>query len=168
VILKHIERQVDKSAILFELKLNIEASYFIDKIENNLKNKNLKNQTNVKADMTNWCVFNNDTNLIKTITNGLTELSENFVFKKLGVENSWGIKKSYGDKTIRHNHRGSEYSGVLYLSDESPPVIFPEMKIVIKPRSGTLILFDGFLDHLSPPNQSNDIKYAIAFNLEHI
>tara|TARA_R100001086_G_scaffold247633_1_gene182395 strand:- start:643 stop:1152 length:510 start_codon:yes stop_codon:yes gene_type:complete len=165
VILKHIERPIKLNSVLFEIQTKVDVDYFINKIELKLKEKNLHSQTNVKANMTDWHVFNDDVKLNNVIRDCLNEISKNYKLIPLYIEHSWGIKKDLGDETITHNHRGSEYSGVLYLSDKSPDLIFPEININVSPQRSSLLLFSAFLDHVSPKSKFNESKYAIAFNL---
>jgi hypothetical protein len=46
-----------------------------------------------------------------------------------------------------HNHFEMLYSGILYLSTNKLPLIFPDLKLEIEPEEGTFLLFSGLLKH---------------------
>jgi len=166
MILKHIERQVKKNVFLFETRVKTDVNYFINLINEKLKEKNLSYRTNVKGDMTDWKAFNNDKKLHTTIQDTFSLLSKHYQFNDMQFKDSWGIRKKFSDNTIEHDHQTAHLSGVLYLNDNSPELIFPELHITIEPHCSTLVMFSALLNHFSPPNKSKDPKYAIAFNLE--
>jgi len=166
VIFKHIERQIKKDVFLFEIKVKTDANYFINIIDEKLKEKNNAYTTNVKGDMTGWKAFNDDIKLHTVIQDAFIYLSKHRTFRFMQFKDSWGIRKKTFDSTIEHDHQTAHLSGVLYLSDNSPELVFPELNISVEPHCLTLVLFSPILKHLSPPNKSEDTKYAVAFNLE--
>ena len=166
MILKHIEKQVKKDIFLFEIKVETDVNYFINSIDEKIKEKNLAHLTNVKGDMTDWKAFNDDKKLHTVLQDSLVILSKHRQFEHMCVKDSWGIRKKFSDSTIEHDHQTAHISGVLYLNDNSPELIFPELNIAVEPNACTLVIFNAILNHLSPPSKFKDPKYAIAFNLE--
>jgi hypothetical protein len=166
MIFKHIERQIKKDVFLFQIEAKTDANYFINIIDEKLKEKNNAYATNVKGDMTGWKAFNEDAKLYTVIQDAFTYLSKHHSFLPMQFKDSWGIRKKTFDSTIEHDHQSAHLSGVLYLSNDSPELIFPELNISVEPHCLTLVLFSPILNHLSPPNKSEESKYAVAFNLE--
>lgn len=161
---KIIEKHLLRKAFLYEIKLEIDSDYFINKIEEYLKETNLYYKTNVKGKMTAWQAFNNDENFRKVLDQAINYISKHIHFNKSELESCWGLKLEKGDYTARHNHETSVLSGVLYLNDVQQELIFPDLSINVKPKKGTFIIFTPWLDHMTEINHSDEAKYAIAFN----
>ena len=88
---KHIERKIEKGVFFFELKFDVHAKYFIDKIEEGIKSStNLNYKTNVDGGMTTWNYFVNDLDF-KIISQMITSLLIvklnylNMIYMKHGV-----------------------------------------------------------------------------------
>ena len=143
---KIIERNILRKAQLYEIELKIDSNYFINKIEDSLKEKNLNYATNVKGKMT----------VSKIVTWG----------KKKSLQSAWGIKIEEGDFTARHNHSACALSGILYLNNVNQTLEFPDLGISVEPKEGSFLVFTPWLDHYTEISESAEPKYAIAFNFE--
>ena len=162
---KIIQTEVNRKAFIIEIQINVDDKYFIDEINNSLKNNNLYYTTNVKGKMTEWGAFNNNKKFLDVLTKGLEYISQfHPIAPRLTIESAWGLKIEKGDYTEKHNHRTSELSGILYLNEVSQLLVFPDLNINVKPKKGTLVIFSPWLDHFTGLNESNVTKYAIAFN----
>lgn len=76
----------------------------------------------------------------------------------------WCAIYEQSDETIPHNHFPADFSAVIYLeaSQESAPIIFAN-SILVKPVSGSLVLFPGILNHHVPPTEGR--RVVIAMNI---
>ena len=70
-----------------------------------------------------------------------------------------------GCYTNYHDHIESSYSGILYLSKSSVPLILPELNKKIYPEKYKILFFDSFLNH-GTEKIIDETKYAIAFNFK--
>ena len=163
---KYIERYVKRYAYLHEITLDIDSEYFITQIEKKLIQDNLNYLTNVKGKMTAWRAFKNYSNFQKVCKEGLIHLKERLNFGRVEITNAWGIKIEKGDSTEPHDHRSALCSGILYLNNNNQTLIFPDLKLNITPKKGTFVVFSPWLTHLSHINESDEIKYAIPFNID--
>ena len=108
----------------------------------------------------------------------------------LGIEkNNIFITQAWMNKSVSgchhrvHNHANSILSGVFYFQDlDDYPVVFlgPKQDLLLPPfvkqtkynceylgipaKKGDLVLFPSSLYHEVPPNQTNNIRYSLAFN----
>ena len=166
IINKFIERDARIRSYFFEFHLlNINTESFIKKINQHIEQKNLNDQTNVQGEMTDWKAFLNDEDLRKILYDCFFELKDYAKIGKVTVDEAWGIKINKGDFTFEHNHGGTMFSGVLYLSDSEQKLVFPELEIEVTPKKGTLVMFNSYLKHKTNSiNKSDEPKYGIAFN----
>ena len=76
----------------------------------------------------------------------------------------WCAVYEHSDQTIPHNHCPADFSAVVYLeaSPQSAPIIFAN-SIVVKPVSGSLVLFPGILEHHVPP--TDERRVVVAMNI---
>tara|TARA_A100001391_G_scaffold199773_1_gene183354 strand:- start:7347 stop:7880 length:534 start_codon:yes stop_codon:yes gene_type:complete len=164
---KIIERNILRKAQLYEIELKIDSNYFINKIEDSLKEKNLNYATNVKGKMTGWNAFNDDKNFLSALDKGIKEVSKIVTWgKKKSLQSAWGIKIEEGDFTARHNHSACALSGILYLNNVNQTLEFPDLGISVEPKEGSFLVFTPWLDHYTEISESAEPKYAIAFNFE--
>ena len=93
----------------------------------------------------------------------------------------WVNVNDKGHWNILHDHVGAEISGIYYVKrpKNSGDVVFRDPRaitiseqsdeqpkwMVTQPTEGSLILFPGYLEHMVKPNQSDDSRISIAFNL---
>lgn len=100
---------------------------------------------------------------------------------------AWANISRKGNYHRMHNHPGSVWSGVYYVSaapvaEDSlggvlefyDPRPFTEMvdapfspygqRMIIRPVAGSMVLFPGWMYHAVHPNQTDDVRLSIAFN----
>jgi hypothetical protein len=167
-VIKYIERKVKKDSFFFETKLDIskDKNYFISKIEDGIKLENNKNyMTNVKGKMTDWNYFVKDQIFINYLVEGCNKIKKFLTLNEVLLMDAWGIKITKKDYTASHDHATNHYSGILYLNDSNTLTFFPDLKLDIKPKEGTFILFSSILIHSTEEHLENIPKYAIPFNL---
>ncbi|ADO99128.1 2OG-Fe(II) oxygenase [Prochlorococcus phage Syn1] len=96
---------------------------------------------------------------------------------------SWGTMTPPGGMSNRHSHCNSFWSGVLYLSDDTSPILFHREKyativcdvdaiteyssneVAHTPSMGQLVFFPSHLTHQVSRNKSNEDRFSIAFNI---
>ena len=86
------------------------------------------------------------------------------VFVKHQCIQMWVMEYEKGNWAAKHTHYPTDWSAVYYagMDDQSAPVIV-ENSIRINPKSGTLVLFPGILDHKVPATASQ--RKVLAMNL---
>ena len=99
----------------------------------------------------------------------------------------WLNVNSYRDYNKLHHHCGSDLSGVYYVKvpkDSNSTIAFSDPRKIIvgnsfftdeyhnynsvmpyNPLEGSLLIFPSFLEHYVDPNQSQEDRITIAFNL---
>jgi len=103
---------------------------------------------------------------------------------KLCIDNLWMNVNKLGDYNTPHYHTNSAFSGVLYiqcgggsniefthdtLKDHYPFWTKSEMfanKFQLYPKVGRLIIFPSWIKHSVLPNESDNERISIAFNLQ--
>ena len=147
--------------------VSLNSKYLINKIEKGIQNSNYNFKTNVVGYMTDFRFFNEE--LLKTdFMYQLFDKLDNYKFlDRYMLDESWGVKESYGCYTKEHTHKQSNISGVIYLNNHNQELIFPEINQSIKPEKGRFVIFSSFLKHYTKRNLENNNKYAIAFNLKY-
>jgi hypothetical protein len=164
-VIRHIEKPVEKNMFLIETQLNIDPSYFIEKIEEGIKHEDNKNYiTHVQAKMTSWHFFVQDYFFVQAAKTAMNYLDENIRVVKCNLEEAWGTKMEYNDRIKEHNHYGCIVSGVLFLQNSGQELYFKELNTSVKPKVGKLILFSSLLDHGTKFSVDNKPRYSIAFN----
>jgi|TARA_Y100000114_G_scaffold68125_1_gene62461 hypothetical protein len=165
-IITHFEKPVKKQIFFYEVELEpFDENYFIEKIEKGiLENNNNNFKSDVQGEMTSFQFFVEDPFLEKILKNFLRGIK----FERgwgIVLVDAWGIKMTKGCYTNYHDHIESSYSGILYLSKSSVPLILPELNKKIYPEKYKILFFDSFLNH-GTEKIIDETKYAIAFNFK--
>jgi uncharacterized protein (TIGR02466 family) len=111
---------------------------------------------------------------------------------KLEIQNSWVNRHAQGDYAHAHYHRNSVVSGCYYLDTvpDSGEIVFQKDKCFnnlfdttvdmgfdnamnifnstywpVRPTTGDLLLFPSHLAHSVTPNNTNQLRYSLAFNV---
>ena len=169
ILQKEIQTYIKSPAFLFVTKIDLDANYFIKRIQQGVKGKDNKNyETNVKSQMTSWNYFKEDKVFHEQICLPSMDIVQSKIRTNesaftLELQNAWGIKQEKNEKTIKHNHIKCYFSGAVYLNDCDQPLYFDEIQQEINPEKGLLVLFSGNLQHYTTRNKSNT-KYSLAFN----
>ena len=79
------------------------------------------------------------------------------------VQDFWALMYEQGDHTVRHTHYPCTWASCYYAyaDEDSAPIRFDMLRI--KPKSGTLLLWNGSLFHSVPETKGKRI--AISANL---
>ena len=100
--------------------------------------------------------------------------------KKIDLQ-MWANINGKGNWNSLHDHVGAEISGIYYIKvpKNSGDVVFRDPRaitiseqsgeqpkwMVSQPNEGVMMLFPGYLEHMVKPNQSDESRISIAFNL---
>lgn len=103
---------------------------------------------------------------------------------KLYIDNLWMNVNKLGDYNLPHYHSNSAFSAVLYIQCEGGSNIefthdtlmehYPfwtkseifANKLQLFPKVGRLIVFPAWVKHSALPNQSNNKRISISFNIQ--
>ena len=152
--------------LLIEGTLDLNSKYFKTEIDKGIKQDNNNNfNTNVKGHMTSWKYFNNNHTFIKTVLPLFDYLDDLDNIKPYTLTSSWGLKNSFGEYSVAHDHLPWYLSGVIYLNNHNQILLFPEIKKQIKPKLNSFVVFSSFLIHKTIRNTTDVDKYALSFNL---
>jgi hypothetical protein len=82
----------------------------------------------------------------------------------LAVSDCWGAIYEKSNYAAPHRHFPSDFATVIYLDvdDDAAPIVFAN-SLVVKPVSGTAIIFPGILLHHVPATEGRRIIVAINF-----
>jgi hypothetical protein len=101
--------------------------------------------------------------ILRTTTDHLkTDLSSlNF---ELAVSDCWGAIYEQSNYAAPHWHFPSDFSSVIYLDvdEDAAPIVFAN-SLVVKPLSGTALIFPGNLIHHVPATEGRRVIVAINF-----
>ena len=132
-------------------------------------------QTNIKAQMTDWKMwnkpgFNHLTNIVLDICKKISSLKLKKEKKNLVLHNLWGMKYKSNDYAVEHDHWPSLWSFVYYLKvpKGASGLFFSELEdgIEIDVKSGLLVLFDGNLKHSVKPGVFKGYRYVVSGNIK--
>ena len=167
IIEKDVERYVQKKYHFTKGKIDIDANYFIKKIQESCQSeKNLNYKTNIKGLMTPYKFFIGDRNFQKPLFELIDFVDQNFNYVNYHCEDAWGFEVRQREKTTYHNHRGSLWSGVIYLNSSTQLLRFPEINEEIKPEIGSFAIFSSFLKHGCEKNTDDHSKFGLSFNIK--
>ena len=133
----------------------------------------MNHQTNVKANMTEFTKLVDDPAydiFKKTIFSFLKTCIclrtvgnvPNYYFHEF-----WAMKHEKGQRTIAHDHLGSDWAGVFCIDsdDNAAQIVFPDMEYSDIIKSNSLYLFPGMMPHYTTAYQSEKPRITLAFNL---
>ena len=93
------------------------------------------------------------------------------------IKQSWLNINGKGDYNLVHEHTDADYSGVVYIKvpPQSGNLIFHNPMLTkylmnhrvhqLEPKDGMVILFPNWLPHEVSPNDSDEERISIAFNI---
>lgn len=150
----------------------------------------INNVNNISQSSANNSVLNEkELNFLKCILLDEFSIFKNDILKyqynDFKITTSWIAKNNPGEQSNYHNHNNSMYSGIFYINtdDNSGAISFedysikrfqlkmseynynnaPEIKF--HPQNRLLIFFPSEMYHKILTNNSNIIRYSLAFNL---
>lgn len=132
--------------------------------------------TNVKGDMTYWHMHTRYDSFKRLLVVVVKDHLENY--RDLGLVNSnkvpiycpnmWGAVYNKGDWTKEHAHQGSRFSFTYYVeaNENCAPIVFTHPGFMqIRPKTGTLLIWDSMFKHMVPKTQMEGQRIVIAGNL---
>tara|TARA_E500000178_G_scaffold313529_1_gene330999 strand:+ start:419 stop:946 length:528 start_codon:yes stop_codon:yes gene_type:complete len=167
IISKHKESSIRQNYFFIKGNLSdINTKYFIDKIEQGIREESaLNGKTNVKGNMTSYQYFNSDPEFFNLTHLFMNYIDKNISINPYGIQDSWGLKETFGHYTQNHNHFGSLWSGVVYLSNANQPLVFTDIKEEVEAKIGNFAIFTSILNHETKNRVfKNETKYALSFN----
>lgn len=104
---------------------------------------------------------------------------------EIQITTSWFTRTFPNGYCTEHSHCNSWYSAVLYFGDyddssskimfktDSPRILVDQIKnnflnstwLTLSPQQGMIIIFPSEVRHLVTPNNSENIRYSLAFNI---
>ena len=132
-------------------------------------------QTNLKADMSSYQVFN-ETKVLHDLIDKINIIAghcpwihlESYRYEIVDV---WSGVYKKGDYAVSHMHHPAAISFCYYLKadpDKSAPLIFDGTDVVIRPYEGLCVFFPGYLIHSVPEQIHEDTRVVIAGNYNQI
>ena len=165
ILEKEIITNIQKEVMFLVGKIKVNNKYFIDKIEEGIKNSHNNFTTNVVGFMTSWDYFCNDKEFIRLLVPILDKIDQNKFIRNYSLKEAWGLKEGFSHQTKEHDH--PEYlSGVIYLNNHTQELVFPQINQKVKPEKGKFVVFSSELRHKTNRNNSDKDKYALSFNFK--
>ena len=135
-------------------------------------------ETNVKAEMTYWQMhtqFESFKTLLKIVAGEKIDKLRPLGLVQGGKVNlyckdMWGAVYKKGDFTKPHNHVGATFSFTYYVEapEGSSPLVFTHPGFMqIKPRKGTLLIWDANYQHMVPEQSIDEPRIMIAGNINY-
>tara|TARA_Y100000004_G_scaffold158080_1_gene184187 strand:+ start:3719 stop:4276 length:558 start_codon:yes stop_codon:yes gene_type:complete len=159
----------------FECKLNEpEMDKQIKKIIDKYGDRQ-NHKTNVKAQMTEWKMWNELgfeklSIIVLDISKQISKVKYNNPINTM-LTDLWGVKYKSGEMTTPHAHWPSLWSFVYYINapKNAPGLFFPDMgeqggERKIEP--GLLIFFEGHIKHEVRPAKFKGYRYVVSGNIE--
>ena len=140
-------------------------------------------QTNLKADMTNWRLTEDHPELedfvrkivvdgvipylIEKYSTNYHDAEEQVSKHSYAVIDIWGGVYNKGDYADPHDHRWVHTAFCYYVNapKNCSPLVFSTLDVSIQPEDSMLVLFDGFLEHMVPIEESDEPRIVIAGNV---
>jgi hypothetical protein len=145
---KEIKTEIKQQVFFVEGKIDIDADYFIKKIEEGIINSENNFLTNIHGFMTSWDYFIKDEKFLKIFLKLINNLEYHSSISSIcdtlpdwTLKSCWGIKETEGGFTKKHDHRNSVLSGVIYLNDVKQELIFEEINIRLSAEKGKFAIF---------------------------
>ena len=170
---------IDTSRLINTFELNnaelISALIGLIKAEGDVQNR----KTNVKASMSSWKLpidhtqhpfnifFDFFNQCFLTSTLKLIHPSHKLNDRRYYFSDLWGVVYQKDDHTYPHNHFPSYFSFCYYLktTENSSPLVFDDTNVKIKPTTGMLVLFPGWMIHSVPPQLVNEERILLSGNI---
>jgi len=158
---------------VYQVPLNIDNEQLIEDIKHHRENFPEGEESNVKAWRSSYKthkqtkVFDSYIDKILEGVDKVREFDQNsfgsLKYCDYKVHDFWALMYEQGDHTIRHTHFPCTWASCYYAyaDEDSAPLKFDMLRI--KPKSGTLLLWNGSLFHSVPETQGKRI--AISANL---
>ena len=109
----------------------------------------------------------------------LQEISQHFK-KDIGIEDAWSVTYEKGDFQLPHNHGSTGLAAILYLNlnDNHPQTMYIQpwndfftdytVYYNLPISEGDIIITPKFVRHFTKPNENDDIKRVITWDMNEI
>ena len=131
-----------------------------------------QHRTNIKADMTYWDSHSDPDflELVGEVVEIIKVISTEFYNSpdiNWFVKSCWGAFYKFGEYAVVHDHYPATWAVVYYVRqpENGSCLNFPEPKISIKPKTGSLVIFPGNMKHEVPPLEVKDHRIIISMNI---
>ena len=159
---------VKKDTPIFVLEIGDQFNV-AELISQHRKNDNTNHPSNVKAWRSSFFTHQ-ETNLFDDVVKYLVDKCDETIAEYYDAHvkheciQMWVMEYEKGNYAARHSHYPADWSAVFYakMDEKSSPVVI-ENSVVINPKSGTLVLFPGTLEHKVLPTSSP--RKVLAMNL---
>ena len=128
-------------------------------------------QTNVKAQMTSYQIWNEsrvfDT-LISNIDDSINKLIPIDIPQvKYKTGDAWGAVYKEGHYARYHTHHPHQLAWVYYLkSTGDTPLVFDDCDFKVNPIDDTLVVFPGYVTHSVPKHIEKEDRICLAGNVD--
>ena len=126
-------------------------------------------ETNVKANMTTWDMYKNESFklIIDFAIDTLKQEVQPYPTGETYCTDAWGIIYKTGDKTNPHAHWPSLWSFTYYVDacSECSPLMLLGAKGNIKPNTGLIFIFPATVSHYVPEQKCKHDRIVIAGNI---
>jgi len=138
----------------------------VNEIENSIDVQ--KNNTNVKAKMTDWWMMNNNGfKTLKIYTDEAIKKVQSLKSVKdysFKLDNIWGVVYNKNQYTEMHDHWPATYSFVYYPNKHKDELYFTDLNYKVNPKKGLLVIFEGHIRHEVKNTNSEFKRYCISGN----
>ncbi len=130
-------------------------------------------RSNVKAQMTNWNMFE-ESDVFVEFSFWALKVFENLPFiggsyhpLKFTISNLWGMIYREGDHAIGHCHMPYFYSFVHYVecTENAPPLLFTKSQYEVQCKTGSTVFFPSHLTHSVSELKKDDLRIAVSGNI---
>ncbi len=148
----------------------------LKKCEELTESDTMNKSTNVKATMTDYQeLLKHD--LFKKVFQSVIEYLHMFFLlratglsdkMKFTVHDAWAMRHKKDDYTKMHTHHINGWAGALFLKVPGPShMTFPDFDAIESIQSNSLYLFPGLTKHSVLPQQYEEHRISIGFNIIH-
>ena len=145
----------------------VDMMNMVHMIKQNIVERNL---TNVKGGKTDWTFFNEKPifkKFLDYVSLKYCNIHPAFDRKKWEKNSctidAWGNELKKGEYVKMHIHNC--YHMILYLT-EGAPLVIPELKITIKPKTGSFYIFEPYILHGVPEVTGEETRYNLVVNIK--
>lgn len=137
------------------------------KIKEKVKESTLNYKTNVKGFFSGFNSLKEDEDFFKFILSIKKAIKciSNYSFT---INDCWGNILKKNDEVVEHDHRKTDFSGILYLTEDGPGTYFSQYDTTIDEKIGRFVLFSPILKHSVKKIEKDIERYTLAFNANRI
>lgn len=137
------------------------------KIKEKVKESSLNYKTNVKGFFSGFDSLKEDQDFFKFIIS-IKESIKCFTNCSFTIADCWGNILRKNDEVIEHTHDNSDFSGILYLTENGPGTYFSQYNLLIPEKIGRFVLFSPILKHSVKKIEEDIERYTLSFNAKNV